>query len=304
MKTRRQSRPEPEHLEDRALLSSLAHPHLAHPVRPVSVASAHPVSQTSPLQGSVTGSYDTKVTPAVAGRDLSLSGNGDVNSIGSVQLTGVIHTGVSKAKAAPSGNLVLTDSQGTIRLSLRGNGGRQPLSTSSLAIPVSANSMQLRYTIVGGTGAYRNFRGSGTVSLTLTPDTHSTLPPTPVTGGSGSTTTGGSDPGSSSGTGTGTGTNTGTGTGTTTLPPAPVPPGTTTGGGKSIGKPLPPSKVPPAHTPGHVKTGTGAPGQPGSGAVVIKASAVTPGSGGAATFLKGRFTLVFNGSPSIVPMPL
>ena len=35
MKTRRQSRPEPELLEERALLSAVTHPHHVHPARAV-----------------------------------------------------------------------------------------------------------------------------------------------------------------------------------------------------------------------------------------------------------------------------
>ena len=140
MKTRRQSRPEPELLEERALLSAVTHTHHVHPARAVPAPASHPVTNTSPLQGSVSGAYNTKTSSGVAGRDLTLSGSGGMTPLGTVQLTGVVHLGISRASASPTGTLILSDSQGTIRLSLKGNGGPQPLAMR----PVSANSMQMR----------------------------------------------------------------------------------------------------------------------------------------------------------------
>ena len=298
MKTRRQSRPEPELLEERALLSAVPHTLHVHPARsvPAAGAAAHLVTNTSPLQGSVTGTYDTKISAGVAGRDLTLSGNGEVTSLGPVQLTGVVHLGISKASAASTGTLILSDSQGTIRLSLKGNGGPQPLATR----PVSADSMQLRYAIVGGTGAYKGLRGNGTLALSLGPDIPPALPlnlpPSPIAGGPGSSNAGG-------GAGSSGGSSTGTGTGTKPLPPAPVPPVTITGGG-GTGTTRPPSALPPVSAPGSGSTGTGSPGLHGNGIRAVKTFALTKVSVTAPTFLKGHFTLVFNGSPSIVPRPL
>ena len=205
MKTRRQSRPEAELLEERALLSAVAHTHHVHPARAVPTPSAHLVTNTSPLLGSVSGAYNTKSSSGVVGRDLTLSGSGGITSLGTVQLTGVVHLGISRASALPTGTLILSDSQGTIRLSLKGNGGPLPLALR----PVSANSMQMRYTIVSGTGAYRSLHGSGSLALSLGPDTPPTVPPTsppsPITGGPGSSNAGGGS-GSSGGSSTGTGT--------------------------------------------------------------------------------------------------
>jgi hypothetical protein len=302
MKARRQSRPEPELLEERALLSTVAHPHHVRPARTVPAASAasHPVTNAMPLLGSVSGAYNTKTSSGVVGRDLTLSGSGDVTSLGMVQLTGVVHLSITRASSLPTGTLILSDSQGTIRLSLKGNGGPQPLAMH----PVSANSMQMHYTIVSGTGAYRSLHGSGTLALSLGPDTPPTLPPTmppsPIAGGPGSSNAGGGS-GSSGGSSTGTG----TGTGTKTPPPAPLPPVTITGGG-GTGTKLPPKSLPPVHAPGPGTTGTGSPGQHGNGirAVRVKAFALTKVPVAAPTFLKGHFTLVFNGSPSILPPPL
>ena len=105
MKTRRQSRPEPELLEERALLSAVAHPHHVHPARAVPSAAAHLVTNTSPLQGSVSGAYNTKISSGLAGRDIGLSGTGDMTSLGTVQLTGVVHLGISRGQRGTDGDL-------------------------------------------------------------------------------------------------------------------------------------------------------------------------------------------------------
>ena len=105
MKTRRQSRPEPELLEERALLSAVAHTHHVHPARAVPAPAAHLVTNTSPLQGSVSVPYNTKSSSGVVGRDLTLSGSGGITSLGTVQLTGVIHLGISKSQRCTDGDL-------------------------------------------------------------------------------------------------------------------------------------------------------------------------------------------------------
>jgi len=299
MKTRRQSRPEPELLEERALLSTVAHPHHVHPSRavPAAAAASHPVTRAAPLQGSISGSYNTKISTGLAGRDISLSGTGEMTSLGPVQLAGVVHFGISRATAIPTGTVLLSDSQGTIRLSLKGNGGPQPLAMRS----VSANSMQLHYNIVSGTGVYKGMHGRGTLALSLGPDTPPTVPPTlppsPTVGGPGSSNAG-EGPGSSRGS------STGAGTGTKTLPPAPVPPVTTTGGGGPTGTTLPPKTLPPVPVLGPGTTGTGGPGHHGDGIRSVKTFALNRGRVAAPSFLKGHFTLIFNGGPSNVPPPL
>jgi len=62
--------------------------------------------------------------------------------------------------------------------------------------------------------------------------------------------------------------------------------------------------LPPVHAPGPGTTGTGSPGHHGNGIRAVRAFALTKVLVTAPTFLKGHFTLVFNGSPSIVPQPL
>jgi hypothetical protein len=321
MKTRRQSRPEPECLEDRALLSSVAHPHLAHASRVASVALNHPVTATQPLHGTVAGDYATLPSTGATGSNLSLSGAGNVGTLGNVQITATIHTSVSRATSVPMGTLLISDSQGTLQLTLKGKGGRQSLAPS----PVSGNSMQFIYTIVNGTGVYRKFHGSGKVALSLTsgsttvpPTVPPRLPPISVGDGSGSSNAGGGYPGSTGrtgkGTGKGTGTGTGKGSGTNTpppatlppspAPPAPVPPTTlppTTA--PPTGTNAPPSTLPPVGLPGHGSQGTGGPGKAGIRAHGVKTFAVKAVPL-APTFLKGHFTLVFNGSPSIGPSAL
>jgi hypothetical protein len=294
MKTHRQSRPKAEPLEGRALLSTLAHPHLSHPPRVASVVSAHPVTQTPPLQGSVAGDYVTMPTPGSAGSDVSLSGSGTIGSLGTVQLSGVIHNGVPGSGKPSLGNLVLANNQGTIQIALKRGGGRQPL------MPVSASSYStpFRYTIVGGTGAFRKFHVSGMVALVMTPNTPPTLPPTPIGGGSGSTSGGG--PGAAGGSSTGTSSSNGAGT---LLPPAPAPPVSNGGSDTTPGQMLPPTNAPPSGS-GHAGSVIGSSGPPRSFSGGVHTTAVKASTALLPTFLRGRFTLTFNGGPSIMPPPL
>ena len=187
MKTRRQSRPEPELLEERALLSAVAHTHHVHPARVVPAPAAHLVTNTPPFLEAFPStlprvrpewSDGTSPSPAVAALRRSARFSSRESSISASR----------EPSASPTGTLILSDSQGTIRLSLKGNGGPLPLTLR----PVSADSMQMRYTIVSGTGAYRSLHGSGSLALSLGPDIPPTVPPTsppsPITGGPGSST--------------------------------------------------------------------------------------------------------------------
>jgi hypothetical protein len=293
MKTRTLSRSEPECLEGRTLLSALVHPHHIHSSRVASVVSTHPVKQATPLQGAVTGDYVTKPSAGSAGSDVSLSGNGTVGSLGTVQAWGVIHNGLPNRSKPALGTLVLSNNQGTIQLALKGQGGRQTL----MPVSVFSNSVEFRYTIVGGTGAYRKFHGNGLVTLVKTPNLPPTLPPTPFSGRSDSA-SGSSGPGASGGVGTGTGPSNGTGM---TLPPAPVPP--VAGGGSSTtpGKTLPPSQWPPTPGSGHAGAVVGNSDPAGSLSEGVRKSAAQVSTALLPTFLRGRFTLVFNGGPPIVP---
>lgn len=280
MKTHRQVLPKPEPLEARALLSALAHPHLAHPARVSAVSPAHSVPKTPPLQGSVAGDYTKRPSPSAVrasapGTDLTLNGNGNVTTLGDVQLSGVIHTGVSKY-AAGMGTLVLTDSQGTLKLSLRGAGGRQTL-VSRLGV---TSTTQLRYTIAGGTGAYRGTRGNGLITLTLTSSGLAASPPITVIGGPGS----GSSDGSGSGNGSGTG----------VTSPVATPPVKTT----------PTKNSPTAYPPIHVGPGSGGPWHNGGDAAGVKAFAVIAKPPMNSTIRQGHFTLVFGGGTSTNPQPV
>jgi hypothetical protein len=165
MKTRRQYRPEPECLEDKALLSTLAHPLHAHPSQVASIVVAHPATQTSLLQGTVTGTYVLRQPATSTVANVSVNGSGTAGSLGTVRLSGVVHIGLANAGKGSQGNLVLSNDRGTIQFALKGKGGSQPLLPAS----PSTSTIPLRYTVVKGTGAYRKFHGGGSITLAMTP---------------------------------------------------------------------------------------------------------------------------------------
>jgi hypothetical protein len=90
-------------------------------------------------------------------------------------LSGSVHYGVA-ANSVATGTITLSDSNGTIQLSLVGKGGPQPL------VPVGSKAQLFQYTVVGGTGSFAKLKGSGTLTLSLigVPPSGKAPSPTPV----------------------------------------------------------------------------------------------------------------------------
>ena len=224
------TRPALEPLEEKALLSHVV-PH--HPVHMAGVTPSlnRPVTiKTNQLQGMVTGTYAIAPSTPAPGMNYNLNGSGQVGTLGDVKVTGFIHVGTNP-KSAPTGTITLTDSKGSIQLSITGKGGPRPLG------PVSSGAMSLHYTIVSGTGAFRNYHGSGSVNMATLPITPVVTPPVtppnttpPVGAGGGSATT------------------------PPVIPPGTPPPVTT-----------PPVTPPPVTTPGHAAAGHDAAGHVAAG---------------------------------------
>jgi hypothetical protein len=311
------TRPLLEPLEEKALLSHVVPHHPVHVNRALPGPN-HPVTiNTTELLGSVSGTYSITPSTPAPGYNYSLTGSGKVGSLGTVQVTGFVHMGIN-AKSAPTGMITLSDSNGSLKISITGKGGPRPLAPA----PVASNAMSLRYTIVSGTGAFRNFHGSGNLSFATQPITPVVTPPItpPVTTPPVTTPPVTTPPVTPP-------------TPPTTLPPTMLPPTTlppttlppTTLPPTTLPPTtLPPTTLPPTTLPPTTLPPTTLPpggaggGSPGHNAVTgavganarlnvhknahaIKALTVTGKPVGAPTFLHGEFILTFNGGTSNLP---
>jgi len=168
-----------EPLEEKALLSHML-PHVHHRgavTAAVSGTSASRAVPTLSIQGRATGSYTVTSSSPTPGANYNLSGAGTLGTVGSVQVSGVIHLGFNRIKSQPAGVLTITGSHGSLRLSMQTVGGLEPMAAGSSSVNVSniptgiiPSSIALKFTIVNGTGAYRGVHGSGTASLGLFPN--------------------------------------------------------------------------------------------------------------------------------------
>src|SRR4051812_5119048 len=231
MRKPRRSTIQLEPLEDRALLShglaGALHAHraalAARRARPVSVTRPVTIKNTE-LQGGASGSYNiTPARPGV-GANYNLSGSGDVNVLGNVQVSGTVTVSVVRGRAMRSGTITLSNGSGMIRIRVQGNSGPLPLSP---AATTASPQMAMKYTVIAATGAYRNVHGTGNVSLALASSPRPITTPPIV--GSGGSNAGGGQAGQGNGGSGGTG---------ITLPPAPVPPVS-----------APPVTMPPSNAP-------------------------------------------------------
>jgi hypothetical protein len=278
-------------------------PHFAHGhLAKAAIAAKSPVSiKSSILEGTATGDYAITPNPSSVGAKYALNGDGAFDRLGSFHVTGSIQTATVKGKLVRTGTITLTSSIGTIRLTILPNSGPQPLSpvSSGTTAVKSLSPMVMKYTIAGGTGAFKNFRGAGTVNLALAPSTVSvpptTLPPTTLPPTSLPPTTPPPTtvppPTSLPPTTPPPTTVPPTTLPPTTLPPTHVPP-------KHLPpRSLPPSKLPPTNPPGRSFIGTPV----GVGGQTIMSEALKPVPLGGPTFLTGKFTLTFNKGFSTLP---
>jgi hypothetical protein len=275
-----------EALEERALLSHVAPAAFHHAHRAARVPRlTRPIAYNKgELQGGASGSYNvTPSRPGVAA-NYNLSGAGDVSILGNVQVNGTITVSVVRGRATRSGVITLSNANGMIRIRVQGNSGPLPAGPAAVTSP----GMALKYTILNGTGAYRNVKGTGNVSLALAGTPQPVTTP-PVSGGGGTSNGGGGQAGQGGGTGITTPPVTAP---PVAVPPVAVPPVTMppVSVGNPPGSNLPPSKNPPTQNP---PSPVGPPVSiGGGGGQAIRA--LTPTPLGGPTFLSGTFILMFN----------
>ena len=141
-----------EELEPRTLLNAgpLAPPALG----PALVASPH-AQHGLDLSGSLHGRYTLLNVSVVDGAAASLSGSGHVHGLGRVTVTGSLEVSGLIGNAMPVGELVLSNTRGTLTLQLRAPGPRK------------FDPLPARYTfaIVQGTGAFQGMTGGGTIHM-------------------------------------------------------------------------------------------------------------------------------------------
>jgi hypothetical protein len=261
------SRPQLDPLEGRTLLSHVA-PHVHPHAVPAVIVRGYP-PRNPLLLGTASGVYTVTPSSTGAGTDYTISGRGTVDRAGPVQVTGVVHTIVVRGGLQSWGTVAVSDAHGSFTLKLSGLSGPQPLGATSPgpAVSIAGTTLSMRYTILDGTGSFKNLHGNGTARLTLVPK----LPPVQMPGAPPVNTPPVKLP-------------------PVTLPPVKLPPVT-----------LPPVKLPPVN--GHPTSG----GRFGSGraiSITTGSSNVSSPSPSIATFLHGDFFLSFRSGVSIVPVPL
>ena len=160
-----------EVMESREVLSaSLAGASLAPPTLVIPIPPEPPVPLPS-LHGLLSGSYSAHTLPDV-GTTYDLFGQGLVQPLGPMTVTGSVHFPGSILKGHGGGTLTLSDSQGTLTLQLTKPvldplpGPLQPITQRGFP-PLTH---LFGFEITGGTGAFENATGRGTASLRLVAD--------------------------------------------------------------------------------------------------------------------------------------
>lgn len=157
-----------EHLEERTLFCAVA------PLDTVSMAATaglHATSQVtvaslSPLAGAfnIAGTFSHPFGNPDAGSQYDFIGTGRTTSLGKFNMTGHLQTPGLIANGKASGRIVLTNSHGTLTLSVKG----PPQTPGSL--PPS-----LTFSIFKGTGAYASSSGKGRIVVSASGTTHKFL---------------------------------------------------------------------------------------------------------------------------------
>jgi hypothetical protein len=170
MMTRQHWRPEVEGLEARTLLSAglgraavtlapvghHAHHHRHHRTHQAPGApSPGDPQQGLALSGQISGAWLERPTLPDVGGAQTLTGTGTVGPLGTVTLSGELHTPGFIAQGEATGTLTLSNADGSVTLRLVG----PPQSGFS---PPPAT---FQYTITGGTGKYAGASGQGTVGF-------------------------------------------------------------------------------------------------------------------------------------------
>jgi hypothetical protein len=101
------------------------------------------------------GTWRTEPTLPDVGTIQNLQGTGVFAPLGSVRISGTLHTPGLILKGHTTGTLVLSNAQGSVTVQLVG-----PLQQSFSPPPST-----FEYTIIGGTGAYAGLTGHGTANF-------------------------------------------------------------------------------------------------------------------------------------------
>ncbi len=105
----------------------------------------------------VTGTYSLPMVNPDAAKTYFFKGSCKPPGFGGMQLSGSVQTPGNLASGQAHGSFVMKNSHGTLKLSVTG-----PTEPAFGPMPTT-----LSYRITGGTGAYANASGSGTISDTL-----------------------------------------------------------------------------------------------------------------------------------------
>jgi hypothetical protein len=125
------------------------HGHAAH--------AAHPMAQP-PLDGKGQGNYTDNPIEHDSGITYTLSGTATFADLGDVTVSGTVHSVGFIREGRASGELTFTNANGSVTVKLVGP--KQP--------GFSALPHKFTYTVIGGTGQYKNLSGDGTLHLVLT----------------------------------------------------------------------------------------------------------------------------------------
>jgi hypothetical protein len=122
------------------------------------VATASPSHETD-LNSTATGTYNAHIANPDTGKIYNFSGSGHVTPLGHVGLTGNVHTLGFIARGNAGGPLFLSNSRGTLTLTLTG-----PVQNGLAPIPD-----HFSFNITNASGRFRGATGSGVVVLVLDP---------------------------------------------------------------------------------------------------------------------------------------
>jgi hypothetical protein len=120
------------------------------------------------------GSYTAPIPLPDVGKIYTLTGMGVVAGLGKVSVTGSLHALGFIPGGSAGGTITLANTHGTLTVALTG-----PTQPGFSALP-----SQLTSSITGGTGRYKNLRGTGTATLRMQPYDHPDMC-FPVPGGCG-----------------------------------------------------------------------------------------------------------------------
>jgi hypothetical protein len=132
-------------------------PIITDPVPPITVVSGH-----HPLHGEGSASFVESTVHSVMGNQFTLTGSSlELRGLGKFTLSGSIYTDPATVSGDTTGQLILTNSKGTITVSLTG------VPETGASLPPT----KFTYTVTGGTGSYQKVSGSGKVqaSYSLAP---------------------------------------------------------------------------------------------------------------------------------------